>query len=91
MSYAKSSNKSKSKGVLHEIRRYLKHPLCLIKHKNPDPFEIGTDGRTLDYYCWRCSKVLKQVPIKDNVDFARFKKCMEEEGECLPDGEECDN
>ena len=86
-----SCNRGKLKGVLFEVRRYLRHPLCLIKHKSPDPFEIGTDGRTLDYYCWRCQKVLKRVPVKDNIDFSRFKKCVEEDGWYLPDGKECDN
>ena len=81
MTYYSSRRKRRPGRVLFEIRRYLKHPFCLVKHRDRDPFEIGTDGRTLDYYCDRCQKVIKSVPVKSNIDFFRFKKYLEEEGE----------
>jgi len=73
--------------LFFKVYRYLKHPLCLFKHGNPDADEIGTDGNTLDYYCWRCGKRIKQVPAKGNLDFYRLKRYLEENGEGFLDSE----
>ena len=73
----------RTKTVLFEIRRYFRHPLCLVKHKISHN-EIGTDGKYFDYYCVRCQKRILQIPVKDSVGFLRFKKLCEEEGMELP-------
>lgn len=70
-------------GLLWEIKRYVKHPLCLLRHKKLDPNEIATDGQTLDYYCWRCQKVLKRVPVKDSLDYVRLANLFDEVGDPL--------
>ena len=73
----------KFKRLLFEIKRYLKHPLCLIKHKI-SPNEISTNGKYLDYHCARCQKVIKRVSVKGSLSFLRLKKLCEEEGMELP-------
>jgi len=60
--------------LLWEIKRYVKHPRCLLGHEKPDPDEIGTDGKVLDYYCHRCSKKIKQVPAKNSLDYEKLAR-----------------
>jgi len=73
----------KFKRLLFEIKRYLRHPLCLIKHRKSYN-EISTDGKYFYYHCARCQKAIKRVPAEDSLGFLRLKKLCEEEGMELP-------
>ncbi len=76
------------RSLLYEIGRYVKHPVCLFGHEDLSPYEIGTDGEIIDYYCGRCQKKIKSVSVEGNVDFLRLKKISEEEGWDMPDSVE---
>lgn len=78
----------KKAAVWREFKRYVKHPFCLVRHREPDSNEIGTDGKTLDYYCSRCQKVIKRVPVESNIDFLRLKQVL---GGDIPNGKESSN